>query len=88
MSERVKGSEQPYWLGASQDIVTVLGPEAPGPLVEISEQEACRQLVAFPEVLGALEHMHNVFGPINDSVGGKGALMQARAAIKRYQRGG
>ena len=42
-----------------------------------------RLLAAAPDLLASLEHMCDVFGPINDSVGGLGALVQARAAIAK-----
>lgn len=49
---------------------------------ETAEANA-KLLAAAPELLAALQHMHNVFGPTNTSVGGKGALMQARQVINK-----
>jgi hypothetical protein len=46
-----------------------------------SRKANARLIAAAPDLLDALRHVVDVFGPINDSVGGKGALMQARAAI-------
>lgn len=46
-----------------------------------------RLIAAAPELLEALEHVYEVFAPINDSVGGYGALVQARAAIDKAKGG-
>ena len=45
--------------------------------------EMCRHHALACEMLEALQHMCDVFGPINSTVGGKGALMQARKVIEK-----
>lgn len=74
-----RGHPPPPSLCVDRGRVEVLTPDRPGPAVSVTEEEACRCLLAFPAMLAACERLLERIDTWGDI--GEGEVRAARAAI-------